>query len=216
VLRLTTECYTCYDWLPPLLARFTRSHPEVSVRIVVEATRCALAGLMEGAVDVALVTAPVHAKELTLHKVFDDEMLLVVPPDHSLAPRRFVRPTDLAGLRVMLYVEPAESKFWQQFVVPAGVVPPPEPVVVQLTEAAISMVKAGLGVTPLARWAVERELRRGDLAGVRLGERGLRRTWLAATRRSSREPAYLAEFVELVAAHAGPGRAEERRRAAAR
>jgi LysR family transcriptional regulator for metE and metH len=116
---------------------------------------------------------------------------------------------------VLLYVEPADSHFWQQFIVRAGVTPP-EAVVVQLTEAAIAMVKAGLGVTPMARWAVEREVRRGAVAAVRLGERGMRRTWLAASRRGDRQPAYLSEFVDLVAAHAGPGRFEERRLAAAR
>lgn len=208
-LRLTTECYTCYEWLPPLLRRFGKRHPEVQVEIVVEATREAVAALRGGRVDLALLTGA-GGDDLVAADLFDDELLLIVAPTHRLARRRFVRPADLLDERLLLYSKPAENHFYQSFLVRAGVTPR-EVSSVQLTEAIVSMVRAGLGVSPLAGWAVEREIRRGEVVGLPIGERGLRRTWRAATRREARNPAYLDEFISLIAEFAAPPKIERRR-----
>jgi LysR family transcriptional regulator for metE and metH len=215
LLRLTTECYTCYDWLPPLLKRFSKRFPEVEVRISVEATDRPLEALREGGVDLAMMTDPIDTREFDVRPLFDDEYLLITAPEHPLAAQRFVRPHDLANERLLLYTSlPHESTFCRKFLIPAGVVPR-EIMAVQLTEAILSMVKAGIGVSVLAGWAIERAVRRGDVAAVRLGPRGLQRAWLAVTRRDARAPAYLDEFASLVANHAAPSRFEERRVAAA-
>ena len=212
-LRVTTECYTCYPWLPQLLPRFERQHPQVDVRIVVEATSRPLAALREGSVDLALVTGGDGDDGIALQPLFEDELLLATAADHRLAARRFVRPADLAGERLLLYSSPESNLFFRQFLAGSGTTPR-EVVPVQLTEAIVAMVRAGLGVSPLAGWALAPELRRGGLAGVRVGERGLMRTWSAATRRAAAPPAYWEDFGHLVAAHAAPSRFAARQAAA--
>ena len=210
LIRITTECYTCYGWLPALLARFARAHPGVEVRIVVEATARPLDALRAGRVDAALVTAT--EPDLEARPLFEDELLLLVAPDHRLAGRRFVRPADVADERLLLYGPPEENRFCTEFLGRAGVMPR-QVAQVQLTEALVAMVEAGLGVAALARWAVADELRRGSLVGLRLGPRGTTRRWLAATRRGARQPRHLTDFLDLVASGAAPARAEPRRRA---
>src|SRR5579883_569108 len=51
VIRLSTECYTCYHWLPPLLKKFHEEFPRVEVCISPEMTCGIMATLLEGKLD---------------------------------------------------------------------------------------------------------------------------------------------------------------------
>src|SRR5438128_4184028 len=88
VLRLTTECYTCYHWLPPLLIRYRRRFPRVEVRIDVAATGRPLENLLAGAIDLAIVSSAVTDRRLASRPVFEDELMVMVSRHH-----RFVRQT---------------------------------------------------------------------------------------------------------------------------
>lgn len=202
-IRLTTSCYTCYNWLPPLLKRFQRSYPEVGVRIVVDATGSAVDALLNGDVDLALSSLRPKRGHLRVRHLFDDEMVLVTAPDHRLASKRYVVPSDLAGERLILYAKPPRSQFYDDFFGGTNITPR-EIVPMQLTEAMLSMIQAGIGVGALARWAVQGELKRGVIAAVQLGRVGMSREWLAMTRDGARQPRYIDAFIDLIVAQAAP------------
>src|SRR4029079_9201433 len=84
---------------------------------------------------------------------------------------------------------------------------------VQLTEAIVELVKAGLGISVLARWAVAPppphgalsasapQLRDGSLVGVPLTARGFHRRWWAVTRPHETTPAYQQRLLDLLGLH---------------
>ena len=51
VLRISTECYTCYHWLPSRMKMYSQKFPRVEVRIVAEATRHPFKALPDGKLD---------------------------------------------------------------------------------------------------------------------------------------------------------------------
>lgn len=206
MLRLATECYTAYHWLPGVLRRFTSKHPGVEVRIAVEATRRPVDALLSGELDLGIVSEPVKHRRLTGAPLFEDELLAVMAPDHPLAKKAVLQAGDFAREHVLLYSIPlTESTLFQQVLVPAGVTPA-RVSRVELTEAMVEMAKAGLGVGLLARWAVAPELAKGTLAAVRVTKAGLKRHWHAAWPRAVRPAPWLGTFVELLTKAGPPGR----------
>src|ERR1700704_3383840 len=90
VLRITTECYTCYHWLPPLLLRYRRKFPRVEVRIDVEATRRPIEMLLAGKLDLAIISSPVNDRRLVSKLVFEDELILIASKHHRFAKQTHV------------------------------------------------------------------------------------------------------------------------------
>ena len=196
VLRMSTGCYTTYYWLPRVLQRLAERHPTVEVRIVFELTRHPVPGLLDGRLDLALVSNTRSNRRMLVRPVFHDELVAVVSAHHPWATRRSVSPGDFADQRVFIVPPPEESDVLNHFLIPAKV-SPREVSVVALTEALVAMVEAGLGVGVVPRWTVAPAIKAGQLVSVRLG-RGLHRNWGVATRRSAGRSDVVDEFVDLV------------------
>lgn len=199
LLRVTTECYTAYHWLPSVLPDFRAAWPMVEVRIVPDLTRRALAALLEGDVDVAIVSRRPDNRRVAFTPLFADDIVIAVAPTHPLASKPYVRPVDLASEHLVVNDSSDQRSFLiEQILRPAGVMP--EQVSrVPFTEAIVELVKAGLGFTAIARWAIAPALEAGTLVAVPLTRNGCRRQWYAATRVAKAPPPHEAAFVSLLA-----------------
>lgn len=202
VIRIATECYTAYHWLPRILNPFRVEWPRVEVRIVPEMTARPAAALLEGSLDVAILQREIRDKRLSYTTLFEDELVLICHPRHRLASQAYVRLESLATEHLILYTTPhSESSVLKRVLRPAGV-EPRRISQVQLTEAILELVKADLGVSVLARWAIAPQLAAGTIAAVRLTRSGITRRWVAARRNDTAEVPYLNAFVALLAARA--------------
>lgn len=198
VLRIATQCYTCYHWLPRVLRALQEDLEDVEVRVMAEATRRPIPALLDGALDLAVVSGPIADRRLEELPLFHDDVVLVMSPAHRLARRAWVAPDDLAGEHLLIYdVADEESTVLREFLTPAGV-RPRRLSKLQLTEAILELVKAGLGVTALARWAAAPAMAAGQVACARLGERGLRRHWRAVIPGYRSTPVYVRRFAHLL------------------
>jgi LysR family transcriptional regulator, regulator for metE and metH len=198
MVRVSTECYTCYHWLPWVLKRFHAKFPDVEVNIVLEATREPIAALLEGKLDVAVVSCPPRNKSLRLTPTCEDELVLVMSPNHRLASSAHIQPRDLAGETIFCYPPKEESTLLLKVLRPAGV-EPGRVIEIPLTESMLDMASAGLGVALLARWALPRYISSGYIAARPLKKSGFRRQWYAATLRAQPMTAFLGEFIHLLA-----------------
>jgi LysR family transcriptional regulator for metE and metH len=206
VIRVCAQCNTGYHWLPPLIDAFRRKHPAVEVSIAVESTMRPLEALLEGQLDLAIVTDAVHSSHVTTRLLFEDEHAAIVAPDHRFASQAFVSPKDLADERLLLYSSSPDDSFTiQKILKPAGVVAR-RVSFVMLTEAILEMVKARLGVSVMQTWAIAPAIRAGDVRAIPITASGIRRQWRAATLTQAGRVPHVEAFIDLLAARAMPAR----------
>jgi LysR family transcriptional regulator for metE and metH len=204
LLRISTQCNTCYHWLPRIFKTFERMFPGVEIRIVIEVTNRSVDALLEGKIDLAIAYTKTQNRNLTHYPIFEDELLAVMRPDHPLAAKPFLKLADLKDQALIVYSTPFEtSQIFKKILQPAGILPK-KVYSVMLTEAILEMVEAGIGITILARWAAFPYLKSGKLRGIPISKRGIHRQWYAVTIKSSSAPPYIEEFARLLAENAYP------------
>lgn len=209
-LRVSTECTTCYHWLPSVVAALSRKFPSVEVEINIEATRRPLQALLSGELDAAIVYSERSDRRLVFRNIFRDELVIIASPKHPMSRKRYVEAADFAGETLLYYGGiDDESSVARDIVMPAGVrlgklkkVP--------LTDAMIEMVKAGQGVSMIANWSAMPYVKSGELAAVRLTRKGVFRDWKLALRASQADCDYLLTFGNLLANESSPAKAARR------
>jgi LysR family transcriptional regulator, regulator for metE and metH len=197
VIRLSTECYTCYHWLPPLLKKFHGKFPKVEVNIDADATSNPAPALLDGKLDVAIMSCPPRNKSLCITPMFEDEMVLVLAPAHRLASSTQVHPRELAQETVLIYPPREESTLLHKVLAPLRV-EPVRVIEVPLTEVIVELAAAGTGVGFLAHWAVAPQVESGRVVARPLSSRAVRRRWHAVTLRNQPAPPFLGEFLTLL------------------
>lgn len=189
---LTTLVYQ----LGPVVRALRRQFPANEVRVVVGTTEQMVAGLAAGTYDIALVSLPVHHPQIDVTPLFEEELLLVVPPGKK-GRGRAMRPADLARLPLMLYPQVSNMRqLIDRFLAGHGIRPN---VIMENdnTEALKRLVEAGFGASILPERALRERGRRFHT--VRIGTRPLMRTLALAVRRTHRPRPVIAQAGALLA-----------------
>jgi LysR family transcriptional regulator, regulator for metE and metH len=183
-LRLVCECYTAYRWLPSTLASLRRNISSFEVTLAIEHSAAPVPALLEGNVDIALLTTSDTREPLLELPLFSDEIVFVVARSHALAARPSLTPGDLTEhpLLTSSQTPDAEARWFFRRVFgrakPSLVFLP-----LPLTEAIMDSARAGMGIAIMSEWMAGPYLEGGDLVLKRLRGRPLRRPWRMAFRR---------------------------------
>lgn len=192
--------------LPVFLARLRLSHPGVSVRVEVSESSRALASLMAGECDLALVGRRPSERNLVAEPFADDEVVLVGPsPNPFVAPRQTLDPEALRHVPLVLRGEGSGTRaaVAELLARAAAEADGPARTVVGSTEAAKRCVLAGMGLSFVSRLAVADELAAGRLSLVPLpGTPVARRFWVVAPR--DRTPSSAAAALVALLRGSGP------------
>jgi LysR family transcriptional regulator for metE and metH len=197
VIRLGTQCYTSYHWLPSLVRRHSDLAQRVRLRIVPEATQRVEDALIRGEIDFAILSKEGQDDRLHYWNLLQDEIVLVVSKDNPLSSKQRIMPEDLRGESLLIHTTPDGRHVVVDGLLASHGVRPQEVIRLQLTEAILEMAAAGMGVAAAARWMVSSAASARGLSLISFGPQPVLRQWRCAVLRGN--PRH-SEFGELAAA----------------
>jgi DNA-binding transcriptional LysR family regulator len=155
--------------LPRILTRFRRTHPKVALAVRTGHSEEVLELVLREQVEIGLGRALRHP-EVEAIPLYEDELVLVVDPNHRFAEAGAVATEEISGVQLILFDRTSSyHRLTNEFFRGAGAVPR---AVMELDniDAAKKMVEQGLGVALLPHTAVAGELEAGTLRAVTLSD----------------------------------------------
>ena len=197
IIRISTECYTSYHWLPAVLKKFSNEFPNVEIEIVFEATHRPIEKLIEGELDLAITSNPEHIEQVEFIQLFSDEMLAIVSNQHPWAKRDYVEAEDFQDVTLIIHSLPLDTvSIFRTQLTPKGI-DPKKLIVLPLTEASIELVKANMGVIVLANWALIPYLN-NEIKAIKINKEGFFRQQYIARIRDREYPVFYDYFIKFL------------------
>jgi DNA-binding transcriptional LysR family regulator len=184
--------------LPAILETYRARHPAVEVQIVEEMTDALVEQLLDGRLDLALVSFPVEDPRLEMQPLVSERLALVVPPDHRLAAAETVDLAELAGepwilpyrrhgTRALVEAACQQAGFSLRVAVELSGLGPIK-----------QLVQRGVGLSILPPAIVENESKLGLLRTVQIAHPPLVRTLGLARRRGEHPTPAAAAMVRII------------------
>ncbi|REJ65691.1 MAG: LysR family transcriptional regulator [Planctomycetota bacterium] len=171
------------EWLlPELLVRFRELCPDVQESVSVSDSAAAIHSVESGAAEVGLVGELPRAANLCAKSIAQDELTLVVAPDHQFARTKRIKPDDLRG-QPLIVREPGSGsrRCVEQALSNAGLATTDLrfSMEVNSNDAIRAAVQRGVGISFLSTRAIEREIHDKRLIPVEIeGVRAIRDLYL--------------------------------------
>ncbi|QES89876.1 LysR family transcriptional regulator [Rhizosphaericola mali] len=197
-IRISTECYSSYHWLPSVLKQFHLIYPNIELKIVMEATHYPLQKLKENILDIAIISDPVKDKNIQYVELFQDEMLMVVSENHPWTRKKYVVAEDFIEEHLLIHSLPMESVTVHQLLLAPAKISPKKITAIPLTEASIEIVKADMGIMSMAKWALLPYLKNNTIKAIKIGKNGLKRKHYIAYRKDKKHPDYFQHFLSFL------------------
>jgi LysR family transcriptional regulator for metE and metH len=194
-LRIATQCYTCYRWLPFVIRDMRLTYPALSLDVVPEATEDPYAALVSERVDIAIVSNPSAEFDFAEQTLFTDELYAVMSTEHPFSKRRYLNPSNFTEQTLILYTG-SKHAVTEEVLYPAGI-SPAQIMQVRMTEAIVELARSGQGIAVLAGWAFNDLDNKDGLVPVRITKGGFKRTWRAVINDNCSD-AHVSAFVKYV------------------
>lgn len=171
VLILGASTTVAEYMLPALLGDFKAKFKDVNIRLKVSNTDGIVAMVENNVIDLGVVEAPVHNKNLAVEVCRTDRLVAIAPPGHELAKQESIPVATILNYPFICREEGSGTRdVIADYVREAGVDPGQLNIIMELgsLEAIKGAVEAGIGVGIVSRATLSKEIKLKSLEVIEL------------------------------------------------
>jgi DNA-binding transcriptional LysR family regulator len=169
--------------LPKLLPQILRDWPKLRVHVVSGSTIEVLNTLANHQVSLGLIEAPAHRPDFKIEPFMEDELCLILPPNHRWAKKTILRAPEIVQEPILLRESGSGMRrFVEEYLENNGVLSQQLRTTVDMnsTEAIVSAVEAGLGIGFVPTMALGKALQAKSVVAIALENGPIKRQFSIA------------------------------------
>lgn len=194
-IKVSTECYSFYHGLAGFIQKMGFLYPEINIDLILEATHQPITKVLSKDIDLAIVTSKPSSEELSYVEVFNDEIFALVHNENPLSKLDFLEPSSFSNTHVIIHSFPLETvSVYEHFLKPNKITPL-KISAIPLTEVALEMVSANMGITCMPKWTLKSFKFSDHLVFKKISKNGLKRSHYLVYRNEDVSKKYILDFI---------------------
>ncbi|MEL7270850.1 MAG: LysR family transcriptional regulator [Bacteroidota bacterium] len=194
-IKVSTECYSFYQGLSAFIQKMGLLYPEIHIDLILEATHQPISKILSNEIDIAITTSKPNNTTLSSLAVYEDEIFALMHNENPLTEKEYLELDDFTQLHLIIHSFPLETvSVYERFLKPHKITPL-KISAVPLTEVALEMVSANMGVLCLPKWALKSFKLSKDLVFKPISTHGIKRTHYLVFRTSDKSKKYMHDFI---------------------
>lgn len=194
-IKVSTECYSFYQGLSAFIQKMGLLYPDIEVDLILEATHQPISKILSKEIDIAIVTQKPVNEELASIALYEDEIFAILHQENPFNQVDFLEASDFAHIHLIIHSFPLETvSVYDTFLKPNGITPF-KISAIPLTEVALEMVDANMGIICMPKWALQSFKLSEGLVFKRISPNGLKRTHYLVFRRQDKDKKYIHDFI---------------------
>ncbi|TDQ27838.1 LysR family transcriptional regulator [Tenacibaculum caenipelagi] len=194
-IKVSTECYSFYHGLSSFIQKMGLLYPEINVDLVLEATHQPISKILSNEIDIAIVTQKPLNEILSNVEIFEDEVFAIVHKENPLSKKEFLDTNDFSETHLIIHSFPLETVSVYDLFLKPNKITPLKISAIPLTEVALEMVDANMGIMCMPQWALKSFKLSDNLEFKRIGRDGLKRKHYLVFRKTDKDKNYINDFI---------------------
>jgi len=195
-IRISTECYSFYQGLPKFIQKMSVLYPEILIDLDIEATHRPVSKILAKELDMAIVTSSPVNDDLVVIEIMQDEIFAIVHKENPLNQKSYLAATDFSQAHLIIHSFPLETVSVYEHFLKLYHVEPLKITAIPLTEVALEMVNANMGIICMPSWTLKPFKLPKDLVFKKLGKQGLIRKHYLTFHQDHANKKYYQDFIQ--------------------